>query len=60
MLGTDRDHLIRKVLNGTAPNPEIESEGIRADLIAAVWPSGPTFPTAPATCGRAVSSATRA
>ena len=47
MLGTDRDHLIRKVLNGTAPNPEIESEGIRADLIAAVWPSGPTFPTAP-------------
>ena len=46
MLGTDRDHLIRKVLNGTAPNPEIESEGIRADLIAAVWPSGPTVPTA--------------
>lgn len=48
MLGTDRDHGIRKVLNNTAPNPEAESEGIRADIIAAAWATGAAFPTAPA------------
>lgn len=45
MLSNDTDHGIRKVLNGTAPNPEVESEGIRADIIAAVWGSGPVLPT---------------
>lgn len=45
-LSTDRDHNIRKELNGTAPNPEQSSEGIRADIIAAAWGEGDAFPTA--------------
>lgn len=44
-LGNDRDRNIRKVLNSLAPNPEAESEGIRGDLIAAVWGWGSAFPT---------------
>lgn len=45
-LSQERDRGIRAVTNTTAPNPEAESEGIRADLIAAIWPSGTSLPTA--------------
>lgn len=48
MLGSDRNHGIRKVVNGLGVNPEVESDGIRSDIVAAVWGGGTVPPTASA------------